>query len=178
MSLTTSGHGGCHPVGLALAAAKRGYESQVYLNTEAPLFLEGVRSAEKKQVMRVVHDQFLEQAHHAGVQICYQDINQPRLQTLLEEGYALLILISTYRLDGKKAPHWVMLTSMDERCLYVHDPDLDATQQRAIDCQYLPIAREDFEKMSSFGSGRLRTAVAIKQKKSESGQYLKTEAIS
>lgn len=158
----TSGHGGCHPVGLALAAKKRGFDAQVFLNTQEPLFLEGVRSIEKKNIMRVVHDQFIEQAQQKSVELIYAEITQNKLQNFLEEGYAVLMLISTYRLDGKKAPHWVMLTSMDDYCLYVHDPDLD-NQQQPVDCQYLPIARQDFDKMSAFGSGRLRTALAIKR---------------
>ncbi len=159
----TSGHGGCHPLGLALAAKKRGFDCSVYINQEDALFLDGVRSAKKKQIMRVVHEQFLEQANAQAINIIYAEITQSRLQDFLEEGYAVLMLISTYRLDGKKTPHWVMLTSMDEQCLYVHDPDLDG-QQQAMDAQYIPIAKQDFEKMSSFGSGRLRTAVAIRSK--------------
>tara|TARA_R110001592_G_scaffold291131_2_gene560455 strand:+ start:62527 stop:63627 length:1101 start_codon:yes stop_codon:yes gene_type:complete len=159
----TSGHGGCHPIGLALAAKKRGFEASVFLNTQEPLFLEGVRSIKKKNIMRVVHDQFLKNALKKKIEILYEEISQTHLQSLLDEGYAVLMLISTYRLDGKKAPHWVMLTSMDELCLYVHDPDLD-TQQQPVDCQYLPIAKQDFDKMSAFGSGRLRTAVAIRRK--------------
>ena len=55
-----------------------------------------------------------------------------------------------------------MLTNMDEFCLYVHDPDLD-NQQQPVDCQYLPIARQDFDKMSAFGTDRLKTIVAIRQ---------------
>lgn len=159
----TSGHGGCHPIGLALAANKRGFETSVFLNTQEPLFLEGVRSLKKKNIMHVVHDQFLDQALKQKVEIIYEEISQSHLQSLLDQGYAVLMLISTYRLDGKKAPHWVMLTSMDEFCLYVHDPDLD-TQQQPVDCQYLPIAKQDFDKMSAFGSGRLRTAVAIRRR--------------
>ncbi len=159
----TSGHGGCHPTGLALAANKRGFEASVFLNTQEPLFLEGVRSTKKKNIMRVVHDQFLKEAMNQKINMVYEEISQARLQSLLDQGYAVLMLISTYRLDGKKAPHWVMLTSMDEMCLYVHDPDLD-TQQQPVDCQYLPIAKQDFDKMSAFGSGRLRTAVAIRRK--------------
>tara|TARA_R110001592_G_scaffold270885_1_gene537379 strand:- start:30 stop:1139 length:1110 start_codon:yes stop_codon:yes gene_type:complete len=158
----TSGHGGCHPFGLALAAKKRGFESSVFVNIQEPLFLEGVRSIKKKNIMRVVHNQFLTQAQDQKINIAYEEISQTRLQALLEEGYAVLMLISTYRLDGKKAPHWVMLTSMDELCLYVHDPDLDA-QQQPVDCQYLPIAKKDIDKMSAFGSGRLRTAIAIRR---------------
>ncbi|MFT5593717.1 MAG: ribosomal protein S18 acetylase RimI-like enzyme/predicted double-glycine peptidase [Oceanicoccus sp.] len=157
----TSGHGGCHPVGLALAANNRGFNASVYVNSQEPLFLDGVRSANKKEIMRVVHNNFIAQAEKQNVIVEYKDITQTDLQQLLDNGYAVLMLISTYRLDGKKAPHWVMLTNMDEYCLYVHDPDLD-NQQQPVDCQYLPIAKQDFDKMSAFGAGRLRTIVAIK----------------
>ncbi|WP_283786187.1 peptidase C39 family protein [Bermanella sp. WJH001] len=157
----TSGHGGCHPVGLALAAKQRGFQACVYINSQEPLFLDGVRAASKKEIMRVVHDHFIDQASKQNIEIHYSDINQTHIQQLLDDGYAVLMLISTYRLDGKKAPHWVMLTNMDEFCLYVHDPDLD-NQQQPVDCQYLPIARDDFDKMSAFGSGRLKTIVAIR----------------
>ena len=71
----TSGHGGCHPIGLALAANKRGFETSVFLNTQEPLFLEGVRSLKKKNIMHVVHDQFLDQALKQKVEIIYGKIS-------------------------------------------------------------------------------------------------------
>lgn len=158
----TSGHGGCHPVGLAIAAHKRGFEAIVSLNTQQPLFINGVRNDDKKKIMSVVHHQFVTQANQRNIKLDYNELTQAKLQQWLNDGYAIIILISTYRLDGKKIPHWVTLTNMDERCLYVHDPDLDEAHQLAIDCQHLPIARLDFEKMSAFGSEKLRTAIAIK----------------
>lgn len=158
----TSGHGGCHPVGLALAARARGFEAIATLNTHQPLFVDGVRSDKKKQILDVVHQQFLEKAATQGVNIVYQEISQQQVADWLQQGYAVLILISTFRLDGKKAPHWVTITGIDDACFYVHDPDLDDKAQRAIDCQHLPLARQDFDRMSAFGSGRLRTAVAIR----------------
>jgi ribosomal protein S18 acetylase RimI-like enzyme len=158
----TSGHGGCHPVGLALAAKKRGFDAQVYMNTEAPLFLDGVRSDEKKEVMQLVHEQFVAQAHEQSIPLVYADVQQEDISTWLDQGFGVLVLISTYRLDGKKAPHWVAIIEMDEDCFYVHDPDV-ADDQQPLDCQYLPIARSDFEQMSTFGVGRLRTAIAIRR---------------
>lgn len=112
--------------------------------------------------MERVHQQFMENAdiQKVGVEFC--DIDQLHLTRLLSEGYAIIMLISTYRLDGKKAPHWVTITGFDELCFYVNDPDLDEKYQLPIDCQYLPISRENFDKMSMFGSGKLRTAVALK----------------
>jgi ribosomal protein S18 acetylase RimI-like enzyme len=158
----TSGHGGCHPMGLALAAYKRGFAADVMVNHEGALFIDGVRSPEKKQIMQLVHDQFLSRCQQAGVGIYYQDVSQQQIESWLLKDFAVLLLISTYRLDGKKAPHWVVITGMDEHCFYLHDPDVDEQTQLAIDCQHVPVARTDVEKMSAFGSRRLRAAVAIK----------------
>jgi hypothetical protein len=162
----TSGHGGCHPVGLALAACERGFSAQVYVNTTAPLFVDGVRSEQKKRVMESVHQRFMERAGECGVDVVYGEVDLDRIEDWLRAGFGVLVLISTYRLDGRKSPHWVTVTGLDAQCLYVHDPDTSKEGQRALDCQHVPIAREDFARMASFGSARLRTAVAIKSQAS------------
>lgn len=164
----TSGHGGCHPLGLALAASRRGFSVIASINTQGPLFLEGVRSSHKKEVLAVVHEQFVEKSDQdKNIQVFYEEVNQDLLAGWLQLGYAVIILISTFRLDGKKTPHWVTVTGIDERCFYVHDPDPGELNQLAIDCQYLPITRQDFDRMSAFGGGRLRTALAIKKQKQD-----------
>ena len=158
----TAGHGGCHPVGLALAAQARGFAAEVWINRLQPLFLDGVRSPHKKAVMTTVHNRFLERAEQEGVALREQVVTQQRLQRWLETDHAVLVLISSYSFDGRKAPHWVTVTGMDEHCLYFHEPDRSDNQQ-AMDCQHLPIARDDFERMSVFGVSRLRTAIAIRK---------------
>lgn len=159
----TSGHGGCHPLGLAIAARNRGFEAIAYINKTGPLFLDSVRSEHKKGILQKVHDQFETRARESGVSLVHADIKQNIIGQWLRDKYSVIVLISTFRLDGKKAPHWVSVTGMDELCFYVHDPDLDDTQQIAMDCQHMPIARKDFDKMATFGSNLLRTAIAIKK---------------
>jgi len=158
----TTGHGGCHPLGLGIAACKRGFEAIAYINRSGPLFLDGVRSEHKKSILERVHNQFEQRAEQIGVKIKHEEISQDRIQQLMQHGYSVIVLISTYRLDGRKAPHWVSITGLDELCFYVHDPDIEEGQQIALDCQHMPIAREDFAKMAAFGSDQLRTAIAIK----------------
>lgn len=160
----TTGLGGTHPVGLALAAQNRGFEAQVWLNNHEALFIEGVRSDEKKQLMTFVHEQFMQQAFEANLIMHWSAMTQQDIEQALAEGYAVIVLISTYRLDGRKAPHWVTVSGSDKHCFYLHDPDLD-DDQLAIDAQHVPIARDDFEKMTSFGANRLRTAVALRKKR-------------
>ena len=159
----TSGHGGCHPFGIALAAHKRGFYAEAWVNVTTALFIDGVRNEQKKQVMALVHSQFTDRCQQAGITINHQDISQYQVWNWLQQGYSVIILISTYRLDGKKTPHWVVAVGMDEQCIYVHDPDPDVNEdsQLPLDCQYVPIARDDFDKMSAFGTNRLRAAVVI-----------------
>lgn len=168
----TSGHGGCHPVGLALSAVRRGFAAEVWINQQGPLFLDGVRSAHKKRVISLAHEGFLDEAKRNRMPVHYEEIEQERLVDSFDEGAVSLILISTYRLDRRKAPHWVVLSGYDESCLYVSDPDainLDTGEKQsevraAMECQHLPIARDSFARMSRFGSSRLRTAVLVRNK--------------
>jgi ribosomal protein S18 acetylase RimI-like enzyme len=168
----TSGHGGCHPVGLALAAASRGFDTEVWINKRGPLFLEGVRDPNKKRVMSMVHESFITKAKEQKLPVHYADIDQRKLADCYARGDNVLILISSYRMDNRKAPHWVVLSGFDDSCLYFHDPDLEvgphlniADEHRdSIECQHLPIARADFASMSLFGSSRLRTAVILRKR--------------
>lgn len=158
----TSGHGGCHPLGLALAAHRRGFKAESWINQSGPLFIEGVRSPHKKVVMETVDRQFREQCEAQGVEVHCAELTQIHIDRWLNEGASVLVLISTYRFDGRKAPHWVTVTAIDDLCLYVHDPDPTEGEQIPFDCQYLPIARQDFDKISSFGRDRLRCAVVVR----------------
>lgn len=168
----TSGHGGCHPIGLALAAGTRGFSAEVWISQKGPLFIEGVRDPNKKRVMSLVHESFVVQARQQKLRVRYTDIDQDKLVESYARGDNVLILISTYRLDSHKAPHWVVLSGYDENCLYFHDPDLEigphasiAVENReSIECQHIPIARADFASMSLFGRSRLRTAVILRKR--------------
>jgi ribosomal protein S18 acetylase RimI-like enzyme len=157
----TSGHGGSHPLGLALAARQRGFRAETWINHRQPLFVDGVRAANKKRIITMVHEDYLQQARRQHIRIRYADVTQKTLIRALDHGAIPVVLISTWRLDGKKAPHWVAVSGYDSDCLYVHDPDPEENSQTPFDCQYLPIARADFVRISCFGRSRLRTAVIV-----------------
>ena len=159
----TSGHGGCHPIGLALAAQQRGFEIAVWINQTTPLFVDGVRNEQNKQIVELVDTCFKQQAEKQGLKLHYANITQEILFGALQSGALAIVLISTYSMDRKKTPHWVVVSGFDKDCLYIHDPDPDDQRQSELDCQYIPIAREDFDRMSCFGKSRLRTALIIKR---------------
>lgn len=156
----TSGHGGCSPQGLALAAWRRGFRVRLELSLAGPLFLDGVRNEHKKDVMRLVHEEFTAQLAQTDVErVIGAALDLPRL---LDAGGQPLVLISSYRLTRSKSPHWVVVTDCDEDFVYLHDPDVDHSQHRQpIDCQHVPVSHGEFEKMCRFGRGKLRAVVIL-----------------
>lgn len=156
----TSGHGGCSPQGLALAAWRRGFQVRLQLSMAGPLFLDGVRDEHKKDVMRLVHHEFTTQMQDTDIE--RKIGNHLDLPRLLQAGGQPLVLISSYRLTRSKSPHWVVVTDCDEDFVYLHDPDVDHSQHRQpMDCQHVPVSHGEFEKMSRFGRGKLRAAVVV-----------------
>jgi len=157
----TSGHGGCHPLGLAIAARKRGFKAEVWISGDQILFIDSVRAEKKKKIIELAHTDFVAQAKKLKVPVHHSEVSQQQLTRALKKGGIPLILISTWQLDGKRVPHWVVLSAFDDEFFYLHDPDPEEGLQTDLDCQYLPIARSDFDRMARFGRDRLRTAVII-----------------
>lgn len=132
-----SGHGGCHPIGLALAAKKRGFNVNVYINKPLPLFTSGVRQEVKKKTVELVENQFLTRAQQQKIPIIFEDLDLQTIKTALVNGSKVLTLISTYQMDGYKVPHWITITAIDDECLYLHDPSLPEDHASGFDCQHI-----------------------------------------
>ncbi|MDF3128210.1 GNAT family N-acetyltransferase/peptidase C39 family protein [Kiritimatiellaeota bacterium B1221] len=157
----TSGHGGCHPLGLALAAKRRGFKVQILMSALSPPFIEGVRAEHKKEIMGAVHTHFLEQCSLENIKITCRNVSVAHIEKWLSQGCSVLVLISSYRINGDKAPHWVVVTGADDLCIYVHDPDTEKITENMVDCQHIPIAKKDFSQMASYGSTRFSTALGL-----------------
>jgi ribosomal protein S18 acetylase RimI-like enzyme len=158
----TSGHGGCGPHGLALAAHRRGFDVEMYVSSAGPLFLHGVRSALKRRVMRLVHDDFVDAIGQSGVKVFMRPFGMDELATKLAAGGIPVVLISSYRICRTKSPHWVVVTAADERFVYTHDPEVDEeTGKSETDSLNVPIRKEDFDRMARYGKTGLQAAVVL-----------------
>lgn len=163
----TSGHGGCGPHGLAYAAARRGFDVDVYVNQEGPLFLEGVRDPAKKEVLELVHEDFVSKLQQAEVEVHAEWLTLYQLERALDDKAIPLVLISTYRFDRRKVPHWVVVVDMDDHFVYINDPDVDdEASQNVVDNYYIPVPRASFDRMFQFGQNRLRCAVIVRERDS------------
>lgn len=161
----TAGHGGCGPHGLALAAWRRGFAVRLVVNQPGPLFVDSVRDPDKKAVMTLVQNDFEQELAAAGIAVEPGYMDAAQLSESLESGALPLVLISTWHLQGSKAPHWVVVVAADEHCLYVHDPDVgDEDEASATDNAWLPIPRSQFERMARFGRHGLRATLIVSRR--------------
>lgn len=163
----TSGHGGCGPYGLSLSAYRRGLDVEIYVNDESALFVDSVRNVEKKEVMRLVQEDFIDELKRLPINIKYGALSVDKLQEKFERGGIPIVLISSYRIYHEKFPHWVVVTGFDERYIYVHDPLVDREKNKtSMDCINMPILKKDFERMARYGKAGQKAALIIKKRKS------------
>jgi hypothetical protein len=164
----TSGHGGCGPYGLALSAWRRGFGVELNLSDERPLFLDSVRSEEKKEVLRLVQDDMLKDIAETDIQINYRTLSAVDLADQLNQGAIPIVLISSYRIYREKFPHWVVVTGADEKFIYVHDPLVEhAKHMTETDRINMPILRKDFELMARYGKANLKASVVIRLRRED-----------
>lgn len=158
----TSGHGGCGPHGLALAAARRGFHAEMYLNRKGPLFVDGVRSPGKKRVLELVHADFTRQLAGSGVVVHDRAPTIADYRRHLDAGGIPLVLVSHYPLSRTKTPHWLVMVAADDQFVYLHDPEIDVAQHKSVtDSMYVPVRHANFLRMSRYGQAGLRTSVVV-----------------
>ena len=161
----TSGHGGCGPYGLALAATHRGFDVEIYVNEEGVLFIDSVRSEDKKEVMRIVEEDFLEQLSQLPVKYYQRRITLTELREAFDDGGVPIVLISSYRIYHEKFPHWIVITGFDDKFVYVHDPYVDYEKGKtSLDTTNMPILQKDFESMSRYGRSGQRAALILRKR--------------
>lgn len=148
----TSGHGGCGPYGLALSAWRRGFKVEVFVNDPGALFITSVRDPEKREVMRLVQEDLLEELQTLPIHLEYRALGVKELTEKFDCGGIPVVLISSYRIYGEKFPHWVVVTGHDESFIYLHDPYVDEEAGKSVtDVVNLPILKRDFERMARYG---------------------------
>lgn len=156
----TAGHGGCGPHGLALAAHRRGYRAEIWVNGSGVLFRESVRSQEKRDVITLVHEDFVRKVRERGIVVHHKVAGPEELSRCHAGGGIPLVLISTYRLTRERAPHWVVVTGCDERYFFIDDPD-SSNGRPADERINVPILKKDFERMARYGRNATKAVVVI-----------------
>jgi ribosomal protein S18 acetylase RimI-like enzyme len=157
-----SGHGGCGPYGLAVAAAKRGLAVDVAVVESGTFLSDTVRSPGKKEVMRVVEEDYLRQAAELSIPIRHRTVSLGELRRRFLRGAVPVVLISSHRIYDETFPHWVTVTGVGDRYVTAHDPFVETSEGETVsDSLHMPIAAAEFEQMSRYGRSGQRAILFL-----------------
>lgn len=157
-----SGHGGCSPYGLAVAALSRGFTVELFVKDRSTFLVDSVRQPEKKEVMRLVEEEYLEQLEAESAPIHSRAVGFAEVQDRFAEGGIPVVLISSWRIYGERFPHWVVITGFSQDFIYVHDPFVDVEEGETVsDCVAMPIARTEFDRMARYGRSGQRAVLVV-----------------
>jgi len=157
----TSGLGGCDPLGLALAARRRGFLTRVILSKNQTPFFSSVRKEFKRKVIRIVHEDFLDKTEALGVPVQYFDFPFEEIMAGIHRGWVPVVLISTYRLTGEKAPHYVAITGFDGKFVYFNDPNLETYDFKRSRARNVRISIDEFARMRRYGKDLYKSVIFI-----------------
>jgi hypothetical protein len=147
-----SGPGGCEPFGMAAVAHERGLSAEIIVSHHGALFLQSVRSAEKRQVMELAQADFRRRVDEYGIPVDYRYFTLDDIREALLARRLVVVLISGYLMFGKKVPHWVLVLADDGDHFIVHDPWVeDERGETRVDAAAIPVPHEVFYGMAQFG---------------------------
>lgn len=151
-----SGHGGCSPFGLALAATRRGFRPLVYAPPPGALFVDSVRDPDKKAVIDLAEREFLAQLRRTDAEIRHQPLRLDALVEHIRRGDMPVVMIGLWRLHREQGPHWVTVAGFDGHVLRIHDPISPSGPTT--------ISAREFERISRYGRQRQAAAVVISRR--------------
>ena len=160
----TSGHGGCTPYGLALSAFHRGLHAELFTPSDTVMFIDSVRNEEKREVIRIVQEDFLQEIHRRGLPLQERHLSLSEMEQRFHAGAIPVVLISAYRLTGDKSPHWVVVCGFDAKFIYIHEPYVDTDEGESdTTCFGIPVTHQEFERMRFYGSRRQYATLLLSQ---------------
>ncbi|MDX0414778.1 hypothetical protein GHK39_03850 [Sinorhizobium medicae] len=150
----TTIHGGCGPVGLALALDRRKFRSKIIVNHD-DLFL-GSRASRKEEIeaMRLLQARDMAEARDRSIEIAVQNYTLEDLTTWMTEGWHPIVMIGI-EYEGINITHWIVITGIGSGGLLVNDPLKDVNMPDGPSL----IDYQTFAEISSFGERRERAVV-------------------
>lgn len=158
-------HGGSNALGLAIAADRRGFETEVMVSHAGVLLADRGRSKDRREVMRLLHEADLAEAGRRGIPIAYREIRVAELEEKFRAGWLPMVLVTTLHVHGDDVAHWVVVTGFGPDAVYINDPWVDRKAGKVpADMTNLRIAPDAFDRMATVGRQNERAIVFVRRR--------------
>lgn len=162
-----AGHGGCDPLGMAVALKRRGFAVEVPVNRPGPYFVESVRAPDRREAIALIQADYAREAAALGIPVHLSPLTGSQLLAALDEGAVVLALVSHYRMIRSRTPHWVLVYGHSGNRVLIHDPWVEPDRmETAAAAAALPIPVAAFDRMSPWGRSKLKAALIVRRTES------------
>ena len=161
----SDGPAGCGATGLALAAHRRGFDVEVWVNHRHTLLGSRPRTKDRGRVMALLQQADLAEMKRLKIpyRIGARTIDQ--LRTDIAAGAMPIVLVSMDYIHKDPTAHWVVVTGIDDESVTVNDPwisrNLGNTRRTMQD--YM-VPRAAFHAMTAYGPRKERAAVLLQRR--------------
>ncbi|MEZ2146724.1 peptidase C39 family protein [Bradyrhizobium sp. DN5] len=150
----TTIHGGCGPIGLALALKRRGFAALVVVSHDG-LFLESRASQDgEMEVMQILQQRDLAEAYQRGIPVHVGTYSLDDLSKWMAVGWYPIVMVSI-EFEAKTITHWVVVTGADVEFVFFNDPLKDPAEGDTA----TGVDHASFASMSEFGPKREKAVV-------------------
>lgn len=157
-----TGPGGCDPYAMALAAAKRGLATRLFMSTEEPVLLDRGNTEAKRDLMRFVQADFKAKALASPIAIENREFDIAEIRDAVAGGAIAVLLIDQTESHGYRAPHWIVVHSVKDDIFLVNDPWIDRPAfETGADAHDVPISLFALDRMAWYGEPRYRAAIIL-----------------
>lgn len=157
-----TGPGGCDPYAMALAAAKRGLATRLFMSTDEPVLLDRGNTEAKRDLMRFVQADFKTRALASPITIEKRAFDISEIRDCIADGAIAVLLVDQMESHGYRAPHWIVAHSVQEDDFLVNDPWIDsAAFETGADAHDVPVSLAALDRMAWYGEPRYRAAIIL-----------------
>jgi predicted double-glycine peptidase len=159
-----AGHGGSGALGLALAAKRRGFAAEVWMNRGGVFLSDRLDDKDRIQVMRLLQQADLAEAKRLRIPVHRGNPSIADLRQAMAKGAIPIVLVSTNLFHGDDTPHWVVVSDIDDEVVRVNDPwisrDLGQTARQQTG---RPVSYAEFKRMTVYGPKKERATVLVRR---------------
>ncbi|TXH37534.1 MAG: hypothetical protein E6Q98_07065 [Rhodospirillaceae bacterium] len=159
-----AGHGGSGALGLALAARRRGFSAEVWMNKGGVFLSDRLDDKDRVQVMRLLQQADLEEAKRLRIPVHRGNPSIAELKQAMAAGAIPIVLVSTNLFHGDDTPHWVVVSAIGDDEIRVNDPWISRELgQTARQQTGRAVSHADFKRMTVYGPKKERSTVLIRR---------------
>ena len=151
------GQAGCGATGLALAAHRRGFDVEVWVNHKGTLLDTRPKQKDGVKVMSLMQQADLQAMKRLRIPYRIGARSIDELRGDLADGAVPVVLVNMHYIHQDPTSHWIVVTGIDDETVTVNDPwiskDLGHTGRTQTD--YV-VPRSEFPAMTAYGPRKER----------------------